>query len=293
MNEVIAITKNNEVKVKKKRMWELDFLRGAAILLVVFDHSMLTFWHFRLAWMETGVEWLAQLGQFGREYWTSDLRLFWRPFFVFIFFFVSGLCTAFSRNNFKRGLKLGIVALFISAATYIIEKYIFMESGYFIMFGVIHCMTVIILFYACLTFITNLLTKNNKYILSVICLILGVIAVILSALYNLTLAEVTLGEQYYIDTPHQWLGLFIYVESWWSADYFPLLPFIGHFLIGAGLSTFIYPNKKSLLPKLEGKWHTPISFVGKYALIFYVFAQVFSTALSYVLTYIGTGSFAI
>lgn len=292
MKEEITI-KDKNVKVKRCRAWELDFLRGAAILLVIFDHSMLTFWGFRSDWLQTDVSWLANLGDYAKAYWVSDTRLFWRPLFVFVFFFVSGLCTSFSRNNFKRGLKLVAVAVFVSVATYILEHYIFMESGFFIMFGVLHCMAVIILFYAVLSFLSNLITKNNRYVLAVICLVLGTIAIILNIKYNLTLAEVTVGPRHYIETEHQWLGLFIYVESWWSADYFPLLPFLGHFLLGAGISVFLYPNKKSLVPKLDGKWHTPITFVGKYSLLIYIMIQVIATGVAYLLTYIGTGSFIV
>jgi len=288
MNKEIAV----KAKIKKARAWELDLLRGVAIILVLFDHTMLTFWHFLYNWRQIGIEWLIKLGESGRDYWTSDLRLFWRPVFIFIFFFVSGLCTAFSRNNFKRGLKLAMVAGIVTLVTYIAEQY-FMLDNVLILFGILHSMATIILIYALITFISNLVSKKNKYVLAVSCILIGIVAIFLGIKYNLTLKQVTLGPEYYIETPKQWLGLFIFVESWWSADYFPILPFVGYFLLGAGLSVFVYPNKTSLLPKLDGFWHKPITIIGRHSLIVYLFITAFAFILCHILTYIATGVFAI
>ncbi len=279
-------------KVKKSRIWELDFLRGIAILLVVYDHIMLTFGNFAHTFEATGRESLINLSLKGLKYWTSDIRLFWRPFFLFLFFFIAGICTAFSRNNFKRAFKIGLAAVAVSAGTFILENFILQESGYFVMFGILHCMTAIILIYAIVSTIVKYASKNNKYILAAVCSILGVVAVIMDKLYNLSVTEITLSSPPYIDTPHQWLGLFIYVESWWTADYFPTLPFIGYFFLGAATSVFAYPNRQSLLPKLDGKWHTPISFFGKYSLTVYFASQILASLVCFLIAYSITGSFS-
>jgi uncharacterized membrane protein len=280
-------------KPKKKRAWELDFLRGIAIIMVIYDHVMLTLGTFYYTWLETGNQKLIDLAAKGAEYWTSDIRIFWRPFFIFIFFFVSGLCTALSRNNLKRGFKLAIVALLVSAGTFVLENYIVQEEGMFIMFGVLHCMAVIILIYALISGIVRLLAKNNKYILSAVCLAIGIAAIILDKRYNLSLAQVTLSSAPYVETSHQWLGLFVYVESWWSADYFPILPFVGYFLLGASIAPFVYPKRKSLLPALDGKWHLPVTVAGRFSLLIYLLSQILAYLACYIITYAVTGEFVI
>lgn len=290
-NKEIVVSKNT--KVKKTRAWELDFFRGIAIILVAFDHILLTFGNFYHSWLEIGDQKLIDLSIKGLEYWTSDIRLFWRPFFLFLFFFISGICTAFSRNNFKRALKIGLAALAVSLGTYLLEFVILQQSGYFVAFGILHCITAVILIYAIVSSIVKLLSKNNRYILALVCSIIGVVSLILDKMYNLSITEITLTNKPYIDTPHQWLGLFIYVESWWTADYFPTLPFLGYFFLGAATSVFAYPNKQSLLPRLDGKWHLPITIAGKYSLTIYFASQILASLICFLISYSYTGSFAL
>ena len=108
-----------EKKSGKTRAWELDALRGLAILLVVWDHTMYAMGYifYSGGWEYSASEALMKLGEFALDYWGSDWRLFGWPVFVFIFFFVSGTCTAFSRNNFWRGLRLALVALAVTGAS--------------------------------------------------------------------------------------------------------------------------------------------------------------------------------
>ena len=114
--------------------------------MVVWDHLMVDFTLFGNSWMS--VDWLNRLSIFGWDYVGSDLRIFWRPVFLFIFFTVSGLCTAFSKNNLWRGIKLALVSIGLSIFTYLFS--LFSGEDYFILFGVLHCMAAIIIIYALL-----------------------------------------------------------------------------------------------------------------------------------------------
>ena len=106
-------------KRSKVRAWELDALRGLAILGVVWDHTMFDLaYMFRYEWQALGADGLLKMSDFARTYHEGLLRVFGWPVFVFIFFFVSGICTTFSRNNAWRGLKLAIVAVCVSLVTY-------------------------------------------------------------------------------------------------------------------------------------------------------------------------------
>jgi uncharacterized membrane protein len=60
-----------------------------------------------------------------------------------------------------------------------------------------------------------------------------------------------------------------------SADYFPLLPYLGYFLAGACLGWRLYPVRRSLLPALShaGKLSRMLSFCGRHSLLLYLLHQ--------------------
>lgn len=288
-------------KTKKPRIWEVDFFRGFAIIMVIWDHLMVDFYMFRGLWASTGVQWLTEMGQFGADYLDSNLRLFWRPVFLFIFFFSSGLSTAFSKSNLLRGLKLAVVAAGVSLVTYLITKYT--GDDLFILFGVLHCIAAIILIYTILSFAVDAMVRliskfaKKEYSKKLSALIVGLVCLALSFLFiwihNRFNASIYARDfqTIYIQTDKEWLGLFFNVYSWATADYFPLFPYIAFFFFGAGLTPILYSKRKSLLPSLDGKWHLPFTIAGRHSLIIYLACQVVLFALIALVTYIATGLF--
>ncbi|MCL2630075.1 MAG: DUF1624 domain-containing protein [Firmicutes bacterium] len=272
------ITAEKVKKERKKRAWELDFLRGLSILLVAMDHTFYDMAHlFGWGWKDSGVTALEKAQAFSLGYLQSALRFFWWPIFIFIFFCVSGICTAFSRNNLWRGIKLSIVALALSGATYLLDTSGVAE-GSTIVFGVIHCIAVCIIVYAFIEVAVNFFAKNKnvkKYIKAGISFAIALTVLILNAVYNVNYRNVSVSAEYVV-TSHFLGGLFVYTRDFWliSSDYFPLLPHLGFFMFGAGLSAIIYPNKKSLLPSLDRAWHLPVTIPGRFSLIVYVGSQI-------------------
>ncbi len=57
-------------------------------------------------------------------------------------------------------------------------------------------------------------------------------------------------------------------------DWFGLFPHVGAVLVGMYFGKTAYSSRKSLLPRLDGKWNKPFAFVGRHALIFYLAHQV-------------------
>lgn len=282
-----------KIKLKKERIWELDFLRGFAILMVIVDHSMFDFSALFSHWGTSGVAFLESLYSLGVSYISSDIRIFWRPAFLFLFFVTAGLSTAFSKNNFLRGLRLAFVAMLISLVTYYAEDVL--DASTFVLFGVLHSMAVIILAYSIISLLVELCVKlvyklkkstiNHKtyiYTLSILCLILSVIFYFINKKYNVGIIDAT-GYNQTVDTTSKWLGLFFYTDNWWTADYFPLFPFISFFFFGAAMSPILYPKKKSLLQKLDGIWHTPFTFAGRHSLAFYLGGQIVVLAFCLIL----------
>lgn len=95
-----------EIKQKKNRIWELDFLRGFLILCMVFDHFMCD-----LGLMVPGFwgadrlpSWLNNVASFANAYWNSEWKLLLRYIGIILFFMLIGISSKFSRSNIKRGL---------------------------------------------------------------------------------------------------------------------------------------------------------------------------------------------
>lgn len=287
-------------KEKRARAWELDALRGLAILLVAWDHTMYDLAYlFGYEWRSSGTTAMRAVSNFAKDYMLGDLRYIFWPVFVFMFFIVSGLCTTFSRNNFIRGLRLAGVALGLTLVTYIAE--LVSGEAMTILFGVLHCMAVCILLYALISFLFGLLekainknadhSKITKWFLPAFCLITGIIVLVLNSVYNTPVMEVTtLSSIPSSDNPI--LGLFIFIREWWAAssDYFPLLPYLGYFMLGAAVAPILYPKKKSLMPKLDGKWNYILTIPGRYSIFVYLGSQVLAIGIVALITYVKLGS---
>ncbi len=279
-------------RLRKKRIWELDFLRGFAIIMVVWDHFMYDCAVIMGSyWRNGGNEVLQNWQKFAYSYLNGNVRAFWWAFFVMIFFTVSGVCTALSKNNLIRGLKLAAVAVFVSVVTYIGE-YVLELAQMFILFGVLHCLASCILIYALVEIGTGLINrlthKKTKWLLPAVCAALGVAALILDEIFNIPLREV-ITNYTVVETDSAIAGLFVFVDEWWTADYFPLLPFIGYFLLGAAAGHIVYKNKKSLLPKLDGKWHAFFTVPGRFSLLIYLSSQVIGLAILALITWLVLG----
>lgn len=109
----------------KKRIWELDFFRGIALMAMVYFHvvyDMREFFNFSIRY-EAGMNFY--IGKFS----------------VILFILISGISCSLSRSNAKRGLKLLGVALLVSLFSYIYNP------GFVIKFGIIHFFAASMLLY--------------------------------------------------------------------------------------------------------------------------------------------------
>lgn len=279
-------------KRSKNRAWELDALRGLAILGVIWDHVMFDLaYMFYYEWQYLGAEGLLKAGDFARTYHEGFLRVLGWPVFVFIFFFVSGTCTTFSRNNLFRGLKLALVAVVVSVVTYLIDEYMGM-SGSFILFGVLHCLALCILLYSLVEFVLKITASKSKYyryIKAGVYFLIAVALLVVNYTQNVTLYDVNVHSAT-VQSSWDFAGMFVFTRKWWTADYFPLLPFFAFFMLGASISPIAYPNKESLLPKLDGKWNKFLTIPGRYSLYIYLALQVIAVVVLCLVTWIATGT---
>lgn len=272
MEKAVAISPELTVntKTKTRRIWELDFLRGICVLLMIWDHLMFDIAEvFADAWVATGKPFLFDLVEFASEYLVSDIRTLFHPIIFTMFFVICGISCTFSRNNLLRGIEALILAYLITVVTTIM--------GMTIRFGVLH-----MLGFAILTWwLINTLCMNKPKLTAFACLAIGIIIILIN--------------QYLTANPPPpndelaFIGRFFETKQgiYDSADYFPILPYVGYMLIGAAFGPFLYKNRKSLLPWLDKyNWHAPIGFCGRIALIVYVTHQVLIMVILCLLSYL-------
>jgi len=101
----------------KRRYYALDVLRGLSILLMVCYH-----WGYDLVLYDL----LPDLALYNPL--LDGLQLF----FASVFVAISGASSTFSRNNWRRGLKILLCALAVTAATY------WFDPGSTVRFGILH-----------------------------------------------------------------------------------------------------------------------------------------------------------
>lgn len=232
-------------------------MRGLCVLLMVMDHALfdLGFLFFPIWFPEgSGSGLLYQLCWFSSSfYWHHPLRLIIRPLVVAGFIGICGICCSFSRSNLKRGLKLLGIALLLTLVTAAMDAVSGFHNYYIIRCGILHMLAASILLYA-------LLQKANR----LVPLFAGLLIVAVYVWQLLSPADLP--------------GLVPYVlglgRGSYSADYFPLIPYVGYFLIGAVLGTWLYREKRSYFPRVtERGVLRPVGFLGRHALWVYVLHQ--------------------
>jgi uncharacterized membrane protein len=160
-----------------------------------------------------------------------------------LFILISGVSTHLSKNTVKRGLRVLLYAMVLTVVSHLFNPY------YGVKFGILHFLG--------LSMIISPLFKNiNKYLQ----IIIGIVII-------------SFGDfMVHISTPYTFLfPLGIMGPGFLSSDYYPLIPWLGVFLIGMSLGKFLYTNKRSLFSfTLEDNL---ISKAGQNTLIIYLIHQ--------------------
>ncbi len=202
------------------------------------------------------------LGDFFGFEFMHEAQIFFsplQPLFACLFIFISGLSSNLSRSNFKRGMRLLLIALgFTLVTAFILPKLnIF---GAEIIFGILHLLSVSMLLFALLKKPLEKVPTN-----------LGV--AVCFALFVITFS-VQSGKLLWFDLPHSLyqsdllapLGFPPY--GFYSADYFPILPYMFMFFAGTFFGRL---EKEGRIPQ---GWYVsrcrPLSVTGGKTLIIYV-----------------------
>ena len=288
-------------KERKPRVWEIDFLRGFCVCLMVLDHlTMLVAGFFAPMWYGYDMALWDGFSRFCDLWFYNSLaRKIIHPIVLFIFFAISGISCSFSRSNLKRGGLLAAVALLYTLATYGVQTLIFEDTevlhagSVFVSFGVLHFLAFCILLYAIILLATSKL-RHQKWIVAGIS---GAIIIVVLCLYFFYTPPANTPKIFGIVFPpkdiHGNLTEFYSQGDISPGDLFSIIPYSAFFFAGTLLAPLLYPTRRSLLPRLDGKWNKPITFVGRYALYFYLGHIVVLAGVLALVTYAITGRFGI
>jgi uncharacterized membrane protein len=227
------------------RIWEIDFLRGIAIILMIFFHII-----FDLNF--------HSVTNFNIS---SGLFFFIGRLSALMFIFIAGISLSisysrvknkFNKNDilkkfFKRGLKILFLGIVISFITFF-----YITEG-FIIFGVLHFIGISI--------ILSLLFIRYTYMN----FLFGLFFIIIGFYLRLFTFD------FYFLIP---LGFV--PNNFWTVDYFPLFPWFGVILIGIFIGNLIYPDferKYKILNLSNNKFISSLCVLGRNSLYIYFFHQ--------------------
>jgi len=228
---------------QKLRYWEIDFVRGIAILMMVIFHIIFDIGYF-------GIFPVSVSNGFWQYFGLSTASLF--LLIVGISFSLSYARVAGNLSGWKLYRKFlyrgsGIFALGLLVA---LGTWLYLGEG-FVVFGILHLIGV------------SIILAPFFYRLGKFNFLLGVVIILLGfALRN-------------ISGPVWLLPLGIPPVSFWSVDYTPIFPWFGMVLIGIGAGSVLYLNgaRSFSFPYSTSWWSTAIAFAGKHSLLLYLVHQ--------------------
>ncbi len=225
----------------RERIHTLDLLRGGALLGMILHHTLFA------------VEEVSALFGWEISFWFLNTWVFWalQELFVAVFLLVSGICTAFSRSPLRRGLIVCTAAALITLLTGGILP-LFGILDLQIWFGILHMIGLSMVLYALLSHQNRLVRAGTA-----------------GALFVLYLTWVTCRQAVWAKTLLLLIGW--PQKGFYSADYYPLLPYFLIFLAGAFLGPLV---KEHRFPKGFYRWRArPVEFLGRYSIWVYLLHQ--------------------
>lgn len=230
-----------------KRIWELDFIRGLLLLLMFYCHFVYDIVElFALDIPADGAFYAWAMGHTG-----------------LFFILLSGVSVTLGRRPLRRAVKVLLGGFACSVVTAIMYFLDFAPKPIIIYFGILHCLAVCMILWP-------LFRKLPVWVLF---LCAGAILWL-----NFRLQPYQ-GQGNWFTMP---FGL--YHARFQSSDYFPLLPNLGYFLIGAGLGSVLYRKKESHLPLITCFPVPQLCWLGRHSLLAYLLHQPVIAGLVFLLS---------
>ncbi len=242
----------------KGRINFIDEYRGIAIIAMLLYHALYD---------------MAVIFSCNMPWFFSEPMHIFQQWIGISFVLVSGMCCTLSKSNLKRGFITFGAALGMTAVTSV-----FMPSQ-IILFGVLHLLGFCSIIASAIMPAVKKLSRFSCLFLSAVCLIL------FAALYSVPdgfisvfSQKILLSDILYSSPVFFWLGF--PSNTFYSADYYPLVPWMFLFLTGMFLSSSL----KNRWPKFlfKSRIHF-LSSIGRHTLIIYILHQPLIYAVLYII----------
>lgn len=172
---------------KRSRIWEIDFVRGIALICMIYFHivfSMNEFYGYNISYSS------------GINYYIGKIS-------GILFIFISGVSCSLSGRNRIRGLKILGIAFLITLATYLYDP------NYIIKFGILHFLGISIILFTSIRKLNNFILLALGTVVIMLSYLLPKITVNHNFLFPLgIISETFVSADYYPLIP--WFGLFLY-----------------------------------------------------------------------------------
>ena len=253
------------MKEGQRRIYLLDELRGFAIICMVIHHTF----------YDIGFVLHYDIG-----YRIFNFLCIFQPLFWAIFIITSGICSRLSRNTVRRGAIVFAAGLAVTLVTAAIMPAIGI-TGAEIYFGVLSCLGLSMIITGAFMPLINKLGKKGSIAG------MAVSAALFLASYSIREGRLLFGlielpARLYTSNVFAFLGF--HNGSFYSADYFPLIPWLFLFLFGAFLGKWA---KDGALPGGFYKSRVPfLQKVGNNSLWVYLLHQPALYAIMYLISFI-------
>ncbi len=223
-----------------ERFWEIDALRGTAVVMMVIFHTVFSISFFDVQEVDV-------------------VHGFWRVFALAtatIFILIAGVSLSVSSarargaldgwrvawKNVRRGAGIFLIGIAITLVTWLFLR------NEFILFGVLHCIGLSIA-------LSPIFLRFGR-----VNLLLGAGIMLLAPFIERTPGPLSLV----------WLG--VHPADFASLDYVPLVPWFGVFLVGMSLGASLYPGGRRSFSAggQERSLFKPITFLGRHSLPIYL-----------------------
>ncbi len=218
---------------KKERIQLIDAVRGVCLIIMVVHHVLYDMYAF------CGAPW----SWFSNPVWDVLHYLDAGTFIL-----LAGLSCNFSHSNLRRGLRTLGLALVITLVTTLMGP----ETA--IRFGILHLLSACMIFY-------HFTRRVWEGLPAPVLPVLMILATILAA---------PLTDGYPSSVPHLWM-IGLVTPDFYSADYFPLLPWIFVFLLGTWCGKYV---RSGSLPQWFYEAKAPaLAAVGRKSIWIYMLHQ--------------------
>ena len=220
----------------KQRIWELDALRGLCILGMILVHFVYDISTFSAYSLQIP-PWFYPIAQYGHM----------------LFVLISGISVTLGSKCVKRGLIVYLCGMIITIVTLVLDYGIGLGRVR-IWFGILHLLGVCMMVYP-------LFRKLPSWALAII----GVSIMLLGHYFTTFTVDVNFLFPLGLRSGKIFTG----------ADFFPIFPGLGTFLVGAALGKSLYRKKQSLLPNAPQNFFLLrfFRFVGRNSLMIYMLHQ--------------------